>query len=61
MDEQHVCVAIPVANVSERDLRARDGLTREIHIVDAPGVSTVMVEVKLLRCPDLARLPGPEK
>ena len=48
MDEQHVGIAVPVADVSEGKLGSRYCLALEIHAVYPPCIRFVMVEIDLL-------------
>ena len=48
MNEQHVRVAIPVADIAKRNLGAGDLLTGKVGVINAPGVGTVMVQIDLI-------------
>lgn len=48
MDEKHIRIPIPVADVADRNPRGCNRLAGEPGIVYAPGVGTVMVQINLL-------------
>src|SRR5712692_4559514 len=48
MDEQHVGMAVPVADITNGERRASDRLARQINAADAPSVGLVMIQIKLV-------------
>src|SRR5437667_1678993 len=49
MDEEHVGVLVPVADVMKRQRRAGDRFTRQVDAGDAPRVGFMMIQIELVR------------